>query len=1002
MTLRSFKFKRAFLLFLCAALLASALSACGKTEAPPTPSLPPISGGCAPLSAAVLYYGEADNGRWEDVYSRLDQSLLLNFTVEAIDAASSPDLSGYDLIYPDESVIALKDDGALRDRLTAFTESGGGLFLTNGFCGYFPAEFLGVREFIKLDACPTELQFPVVGADLSELQGIVADFASLYPTFPDYQVISQYDYGYGAVTSTATALVTAGKLALYTMNRVGEGCVFLTNPLLPNDFAVTGFSLTSRDERQKTLSNTTASCNQLLENGFAAYVSKQSCGFAVSRVFGCFGRPSMAWELHFEEITGFENGSGVLFGELCREYSEVPSYSLIRSTYEWFLRAESVSFLLGSKSADGVDYSMDFYENAYSSGTHVAAGGRWLSLARVGNAGSYFLDYPEYTQRAYPAAADMDGDGDLDLLCGSSDGYFHYYDGEGFSDRLLTAEGRLLTDAKGHPLHVESYSAPVLADVDGDGVTDFVSGSSDGRIYWFSGNGDLSFEYRGLLCGEIMQGQSLPEVGDLNGDGRLDLLCGGTGGRLDVCYGLSDNALVPGSASALALSPELGTWIAPRLADLNGDGVTDIAIGTAEGYIARFIADGAGFSADGFISLDEMNYKGNTNAKFGSNCVPFFADLNGDGVQDLLTGSLEYGLAYPIDSEYFPYRDELQSAVDYIRDNDFYLGAHFYTNQYASRERELYELRAQLDAMESYGIDTAQIGENHHTWYSSENSTAQSLLSAWDSGLLWNSGFMPAGNSFNAPQINDQNVISLPFFLLQNGERTMLLQNCSTLLYHDASKTDISAKYDMPMCMYYHCDFTFGNEDTARLNLQTADDFRRAHGYNFTGEDQLMLATAAAFNLNVSVRQDDAGFGFTLTPSAASDAFPLFDERYQASCGAKISLGEKLAGSALKVDASVWSREGDNIYVSLDRPVRVLAGEQGEAPHLCRVNIAARITPTDSGARVEFSDGGMMQLTVAGAAKTASDGWKAEERDGGTTFTKYGAADTIELIYGEG
>ena len=37
------------------------------------------------LRAAVLYDGTAGTRSWEDLYSRLSQPLLLNFTAEAVD-----------------------------------------------------------------------------------------------------------------------------------------------------------------------------------------------------------------------------------------------------------------------------------------------------------------------------------------------------------------------------------------------------------------------------------------------------------------------------------------------------------------------------------------------------------------------------------------------------------------------------------------------------------------------------------------------------------------------------------------------------------------------------------------------------------------------------------------------------------------------------------------------------------------------------------------------------
>ena len=120
--------------------------------------------------------------------------------------------------------------------------------------------------------------------------------------------------------------------------------------------------------------------------------------------------------------------------------------------------------------------------------------------------------------------------------------------------------------------------------------------------------------------------------------------------------------------------------MAPCIADLDGDGVNDLALGTFDGYVARLINNGSGFDAAGYIELDEMNYKGNYNAKFGNNSVPRFADINGDGITDLLCGCLEYGMNYPIDSEYYSGRESLQEQLDYFKEHGYYVGIHFYTN----------------------------------------------------------------------------------------------------------------------------------------------------------------------------------------------------------------------------------------------------------------------------------------------------------------------------------
>ncbi len=133
-----------------------------------------------------------------------------------------------------------------------------------------------------------------------------------------------------------------------------------------------------------------------------------------------------------------------------------------------------------------------------------------------------------------PALGDVDGDGDLDLFVGESSGEINFYLNSGTPS---APEFTLVSDTF-EEIDVGRRSSPELADIDGDGDPDLVIGSESGALTLFrneSGGGSVLFVLD-VEFGVPLQPASAPVFADLDADGDLDLLAGGLAGGLQLLW----------------------------------------------------------------------------------------------------------------------------------------------------------------------------------------------------------------------------------------------------------------------------------------------------------------------------------------------------------------------------------------------------------------------------------------------------------------------------------
>jgi FG-GAP-like repeat/Secretion system C-terminal sorting domain len=144
-----------------------------------------------------------------------------------------------------------------------------------------------------------------------------------------------------------------------------------------------------------------------------------------------------------------------------------------------------------------------------------------------------FFDSVNVGLYASPDLFDIDGDGDLDFFVGSAGGTVRFYRNEGSASSWNFV---LVSNALGG-INVGPNAKPVLGDIDGDGDGDLVIGSSDGALSVFQNDGTFSnplFTPAGeALVLEGLRRETVPVLGDIDGDGDLDLLVGNSRGGLE-------------------------------------------------------------------------------------------------------------------------------------------------------------------------------------------------------------------------------------------------------------------------------------------------------------------------------------------------------------------------------------------------------------------------------------------------------------------------------------
>jgi hypothetical protein len=262
-----------------------------------------------------------------------------------------------------------------------------------------------------------------------------------------------------------------------------------------------------------------------------------------------------------------------------------------------------------------------------------------------------------------PTFADIDGDGDLDMLSGSDEYnyyynyttytgtdeyYFKYYQNTG------TATNPVYAPPVDNPFGINAANderiTPFFVDIDNDGDMDLFYGDYGGNFYYQQNIGTPlapSFAAKQLnpfgltTIGSYYNGRSAPAFVDIDNDGDMDLISGNSDGSF---YYFQNTGIATAPAFASFQTDPFGlTYLynnsAPAFTDIDGDGDFDLMSGDGSGDFFYYQNTGtATLPAFAANQTNAFNLSRAGISPFSTQSKPTFADIDNDGDKDLIAG----------------------------------------------------------------------------------------------------------------------------------------------------------------------------------------------------------------------------------------------------------------------------------------------------------------------------------------------------------------------------
>lgn len=282
--------------------------------------------------------------------------------------------------------------------------------------------------------------------------------------------------------------------------------------------------------------------------------------------------------------------------------------------------------------------------------------------------------------------ADLDDDGDFDLLVGGYYGSINYYENTG------TAAAPAFGSAVANPFGLTSayyYAFITTADLDDDGDIDILVGEYYGNVLYYENTGTATSpafaapvsNAFGISTGSLLD---MPSLVDIDDDGDYDIV------SCSIVYAgspamtfientgtASSPAFAAPQVSPFGIVANAAYFQNPTTADLDGDGDFDVL--TAENYGTFAFYENTGTATSPAFGSPQVNPFGLVD-NVSSFIFPELVDIDDDGDYDILASGYYGSLWFFENTQFNVGIDELANNVS-IGPNPFVSEVHFGTGE---------------------------------------------------------------------------------------------------------------------------------------------------------------------------------------------------------------------------------------------------------------------------------------------------------------------------------